>query len=117
MRLDFPRLDNHMDQIVMRPGDDAWGPYEFDVSGSMPSGTALSEAEATAYLEDSDEYTEQESLIESGSVSVVGDDKVQLKLQANGLSAGTYYLKLTITLDSGGVKNLLFGPVFVESLT
>ena len=115
MRLDFPRLEKPNELIVIRPGDDAYGPYSFDVSGAIPSGLAVSSVTATAYLDSSGTYTEAATLIEPGSVSATSDTTVQLKLQADSLEAGTYYIKITITLDSGAIKGLLFGPVYVES--
>ena len=116
MRLDFPRLEKTNELIVIRPGDDAWGPYSFDVSGAVPSGVTVSSVTATAYLDSSGTYTEAATLIEPGSVSATGDTTIQLKMQAASLEAGTYYLKITLTLSNSGVKSLLFGPVYVESL-
>ena len=123
INLDFPRLDDQQDKIIIRPADDAWGPYSFDVSGALPSGVTVSSAEATAYLDNGDgTYSEVASLIEPGSpaVTVTGDTTLQLKLQGKDSegaahAAGDYYLKLTLTLSNSGIKTLVFGPIIVES--
>ena len=119
MYLDFDRIEKISDRIVIRPDDDAWGPYEFQASGALPSGVTVFSAAATAYLYADSAYTEVPGLIEPGSVNVGEDTKVVLRLQgtANGtpLTAGNYYLKLTLTLSNSGTKTLTFGPIIVES--
>lgn len=116
LHLDFP-LMQQPSGIVLRSGDDAWGPYSFDCSGAIPGGESISSAEATAYMYDDGTYTEAETLIEPGSITLTSDTDVQLKLQAADLDAGNYYIKLTLTLGTGGVKSLICGPVIVEYLT
>jgi hypothetical protein len=120
MHLDFDRLTQPHERIALRPGDDAWGPFAFDVSGALPSGVTVSSAAATAFLDGGDgTWSEAVELIEPDSVSVTGDAALQLKLQGTGasgaLAAGEYLLQLTLTLSNGGTRTLLFGPVIVES--
>lgn len=120
MNLDFPRLDSYKDQIIVRPGDDAFGPYGFKVSGALPTGVTLTDASATAYLYANDSYTEKSDLIEPESVNVVGDYTVQVKFQGknsegNAHVNGSYYLKLKTTLSNSGVKTFVAGPIIVES--
>lgn len=106
-----PALKN---PLTLRTGDDKWGPFEFDCSPALPGGDAITEASASAY----DEEGGEASIVEPESVTVVGETSVQLRLQAGGLiDAGKYYLRLELTLTSGGTKYLRFGPIQVLKWT
>lgn len=96
--------------LLLRPGDDAWGPFALDCSQALPEGVTVSSADATAYL-DGEEVSD---LIEPGSVSVSDGTTVNIKFQATGeVGTGTYYVALELTLTNSAVKHLAFGPVKV----
>ena len=97
--------------LILRPGDDAWGPFALDCSPALPDGVTVSSADATAYLDG----TEDSDLVEPGSISVSDGTTVQLKLQApsSDVPTGIYYVDIELTLTNGAVKHLAFGPVKV----
>lgn len=100
-------------QILLRPDDDAWGPFGFDCEPSLPSGVTISSVSATCYTPNG---TEEPNLIEVGSESVSDGTTVQLKFDvtSSSIAAGDHYLALVLTLSNGGTKNLAFGPITVE---
>lgn len=124
MHLDFPSIEQRpKERIVLRPADDAFGPYGFDVSGALPAGVTLTDVSATAFLEGSDStWTEAPDLIEPESETVTGDGSLQLKLQGSNdsgdaLASGRYVIQLTLSLSNSGTRTLLFGPVLVEAFS
>jgi hypothetical protein len=97
--------------LILRPGDDDWGPYVLDCSDGLPSTVTISSATVEAY----NFAGGSAALVESGSVSVVDSTSVQLNLQAaDDIAAGEYHLRVILTLSNGGTKYLTFGPVTVE---
>jgi len=126
MRLDFRRPETE-DQILLRPDDEAWGPFEFsfpvaadsDSRGALPPGTTISSATGTAWLQGSDgTWTEVSDLV--ADVTVTGDSTLNATFQGfdsedEALSSGTYYLQFHLTLDGGQVKTFNPGPVVVEA--
>jgi len=96
------------DPLVIRVGDDDWGAFEFDVSDHLPSGVTVTSAEAESYLNGV-----ATDIIEASSVSTT-DTTVSINFDATGeTSEGRYYIVFTLTLSSGGTKQLCFGPVVV----
>ena len=101
-------------QVLLRPDDDNWGPFEFECNPGLPSGVSVSDATATCYAGDG---TEEPDLIEDGSVTVPSDTAVQLNFQVpSSVDVGEYHMALTLTLSSGGTKRLVFGPIQVQEL-
>ena len=120
MHTDFQAPKSH-ELITLRPADDAWGPYEYDVAPALPDGVTLQSVSATAHRRGSDgTWTEAPELVEPDSETVTGDATLQLKLQGtdeegSALQAGDYYLSLTLSLSNGGTKELVFGPIILEA--
>lgn len=115
MKLNFPKSI-----ISIRSSADKWGPFTFDCSEAIPSGTSIADVAVSSYLVDMDEgeiSTEStDELVESGA-SASGTD-VTLRLQYPGADlAGYHALLLDLTLDDGdsAQNGLLFGFILVES--
>lgn len=97
--------------LVLRVGDDAWGPFSFDVSEQLPSGITVDSVEISSYL---DGETPDTEIIESGSSSVDGDTTVEVKFQApDGIEEGEYWVDIKLTLSDNSIKHLAWGPVKV----
>jgi len=97
--------------LILRPGDDAWGPFGVNCEPHLPTGAVIDSVSATAYLDG----TEVPDLIEPDSETTTGDTDIQIKFQATGdVAAGIYYVDIELTLVGGAVKHLAFGPVKVE---
>jgi len=97
--------------LILRPGDDAWGPFAFSFANSLPSGVLISSAAVESYHASGDSA----ALVEPDSESVTGDTEVQLLFQAGeDITAGNYYLRFELALSNGGTKFFRFGPVKVE---
>lgn len=100
------------DPLVLRPGDDAWGPFGVSCADHLPSGVLISSVSATAYLYG----TEANEIIEEGSCGVSDDTTIQIKFQATeNVSAGIYYVDLELQLSNNATKHLAFGPIKVEA--
>lgn len=94
--------------LTLRPGDNAWGPFEFDCSPGLPGEVTIEEASVKSY----DSEGAEVDIIESGSIDVVNDTSVQLKFSAGeDIEAGKYYLRFELSLVNGGKKFFRFGPV------
>ena len=97
--------------LIIRIGDDAWGPFKANFSRHLPSGVTISGGAITSL----DSTGTEAAILEPETATVVNDTGVQFRLQApDGTATGNYYLKFELTLSDGGFKTFRFGPITVE---
>jgi len=109
MQVDIKELSSR-NPLILRPGDDDWGPFAINCAPFLPDGAVIDSVSATAYLDG----VEVSDLIEPNSETTTGDTDIQLKFQATGdVGTGIYYVDIELTLTNGAVKHLAFGPVKV----
>ena len=98
------------DPLILRLGDDAWGPFQFDCSTALPDGVTITDVAAICYDSDQEEI----DLIEAETLQVVNDTSIQLKFEiVEDTPVNYYYLKFELTLSNEGTKYLHFGPFYV----
>lgn len=108
MAVDFT-APTKKEPLNLWPGDDAWGPFEFDISPALPEGVTITDVSGEAYFEDS-----PMPLIEPETLQTIDDTTLQVKFQVpTDFEAGQYYLRLKLTLSNDAIKYLRFGPITV----
>lgn len=82
----------------------AWGPFEFDFSDGLPSGTTINSCTVKSYLNDTESTSD---LVESSTVT--GDTTVQVTLDYPGTAnEGSHALEFIYTLDTRAINSVLF---------
>lgn len=95
----------------LRLGDDAWGPFSFDVSRQLPDGVTVDDVEISSYFNGE---TPDVEIIEPDSPAVVDDATVVTKFQApDDAKQGRYWIDIKLTLSDDSTKHLAWGPVEV----
>ena len=104
----------HRQPLTLWPGDTNYGPYQFDCSGACPDGVAITEAEATTYLDGT-----AVDIITANSQSVDGTDfYCRFSVPADA-TAGSYYMRIEAKLSNmtgDETKMLRFGPITVNEI-
>lgn len=106
--------------IEIREGTDNWGPYEFDVSKSIPSDGQLAEVNITVLAgrfspgKPLDDQT-QVPIIDNEYAPSISDNKISIKLQypENGY-VGRATIIFNLTLINGAKYPLFFHGVYVR---
>jgi len=102
--------------ISVRTSSEKWGPFEFDMSNVLPSGTELSNCTVTSWQEGTETTSK---LIESNSVMTWGT-RVSVRFQCpkdnegNTIYKGNHMLSFNIEIDNGATHTLRFEYVVVE---
>jgi len=102
--------------ITVRTGSDNWGPFEFDMSGMLPKGTALSNCTVESWQEGTETTSD---LIEPDSVTTL-DTNVSVRFQCpkdtdgNTIYKGNHVILFHIEVDNGALHTLRFEHVVVE---
>ena len=109
MYLDFPDP-----QIVLRPSDVEWGPYQLDISSAIPSDVIINSVNAESFLRFGLNDFTAKDIVEDSPISIIGDTSFQVYLKGNTTS-GRYYIKFTFSLSNGSTKALWWGPIVVEN--
>lgn len=108
------------DPIEIREGTDRWGPFSFDLSGSIPAGDTINMLDIKAYAgsykpQSAVEDQVEISLIEPGYTPNVINNVVYFCLQYPGDAyKGKTTIVITVTTAAAGVYPFFFHGVKVK---
>lgn len=122
--MDFVELaSGAIGNIEIREGSDQWGPFFLDLANGMPTDESIMSVEVMAYAGKATEKTDlttlteiTDLLLEADQVSVSGDSAIVFRLQHPGATyrGSKASLKITITLNGGGVFPFFFYPITIK---
>ena len=100
--------------LTLWPGDENYGPFDFDCAPSIPPGVTITSATVKTYLDG-----EEVDLITEGSVSVSGSVVSWRFTVPEAAAPGSYYWRIDAQLSNmaaGETKTLRGGPITVLEL-
>ena len=114
-------MDFGTGSIEIRRNTDNWGPYELDLSTSLPTGLRIVECDASIYVgklkttSTKSDFGTCASVIESGTIAT-SNQAIQFKTQYPGdaYKSSKCTIVFTVTLSSGAINSFYFYPVYVR---
>lgn len=109
-------------QIEVRYNSSSWGPFIFDFTDSIPSGTTISTVVVRSFLDKVDPGedlpTDKEStsyLVDGNKSTVIGDAMIAVYLNYPGSDReGNHTLLFEVTLNNGGTHPFYFWKVVAK---